>query len=104
MPFRRANNYDLAISDARMAVVTEKNRQLESAPAVPPQPAAETGEETESIDIRKQLRREQIRGNEATRKYQAVLSTIQKQEQELAAALRRAAEAEQQLQEMPTEP
>lgn len=103
MPFHRANNYDLAISDARMAVVAEKNRQLESAAAVPPQPAAETEAETESRDIRKQLRREQIRGNEATRKYQAALSTIQKQEQELAAALRRAAEAEQPLQEMSTE-
>ena len=103
LPFRRANNHDLAISDARVTVVTEKNRQLEAATAVLPQPAAETEAETESPDIRKQLRREQMRGNEATRKYHAALSTIQKRDQELAAALRRATEAEQQLQEMPVE-
>lgn len=101
LPFRRANNHDLAISDARVTVVTEKNRQLESAAAVLPQPAAEA--ETESTEAKAQLRREQMRDNEATRKYHAALSTIQKREQELAAALRRAAEAEQQLQEMPAE-
>lgn len=103
LPFRRAHNHDLAISDARVTVVTEKNRQLESAATILPQPATETETETEISEAKAELRREQLRGNEATRKYHAALSTIQKQEQELAAALSRATEAEQQLQEMPTE-
>ena len=79
------SHFDSAFSDARVSVILERNRLLETRQRILSEQSAEASTD-EADTLRRDLRRQEIAAREANRKWQNALQTVAKLEQELAAA------------------
>ena len=82
------SDFDRAFSDARVAVILERNRLLETRQQMLSRPSPEASD-AETAGWKRDLRKQEIAAREAARKRDNALSTVAKLEQELAAAHRR---------------
>lgn len=78
------SGFDLTFSNARTAVILERNRALESQLSSPP-PAAALPDAGELETLRRELRKQKIAAQESHRKWQNALGAAARLEQELAA-------------------
>ena len=82
------SDFDSAFSEARVSVILERNRLLETRQQIlSGQPDGDLAAETAAL--KRELRKQEIAAREAGRKRDNALSTVAKLEQELAAAYRR---------------
>ena len=93
------DDFERAFNAARVAVILERNRQLEAASERDPgSTAAIAGAGTDTDagpELRRELRKEQMRHNEARRQWKSAMASVSRLEQELAAAQTRADRLEQ---------
>ena len=93
------DDFERAFNAARVAVILERNRQLEAASEREPGSTAAiagVGTDTDAgPELRRELRKEQMRHNEARRQWKSAMASVSRLEQELAAAQTRADRLEQ---------